>query len=158
MTAAWETCKELYLQMQMRSPGRSKVPSQANFKTLEIVMTQTAMHYEAALLLVFQEVHVIPRFSGRDSSERGGNPSAQVGNTIGKRNRFLFLAFLIIETVAMTAGAIMAILRIHQASTAMEWADAEGLPWIVAFIIGDGFMLFGVTALMATQVSTGTSD
>ena len=52
----------------------------------------------------------------------------------------------------------MAILRIHQASTAMEWADAEGLPWIVAFIIGDCFMLFGVTALMATQVSTQTCE
>ena len=76
----------------------------------------------------------------------------QVGNTIGKGNRFLFLVFLLIETAAMTAAAATAGLRIHQASLSQEWANVHGMAWIVVFIIGDVFMLIGVAALAGTQV------
>jgi uncharacterized membrane protein YhaH (DUF805 family) len=77
----------------------------------------------------------------------------QVGNTIGKGNRFLFLAFLLVETVAMSSGLAVAIVRMHQASKSSEWSAIEGIPWILAFLVGDGFMLIGVAALMATQAS-----
>lgn len=77
----------------------------------------------------------------------------QVGNTIGKRNRFLFLAFLVIEDIAMASGAVIAIHRLHQTHKGPEWSNAEGVPWILAFIIGDVFMMLGVSALMVTQVS-----
>lgn len=76
---------------------------------------------------------------------------AQVGNTIGKGNRFLFLAFLIIETIAMSSGLAVAILRVQQAWKASE--ALIGIPWIVVFIMGDGLLLMGVTALMLTQAS-----
>ena len=73
-----------------------------------------------------------------------------MGNTIGKGNRFMFLAFLMIETVAMSSGLAVAILRVHQSMRADDYLD--GMPWIALFILGDGFLLIGVTALMATQV------
>ena len=76
----------------------------------------------------------------------------QVGNTIGKGNRFLFLAFLLVETVAMSSGLAVAIVRMHQATRGSEWSAIEGIPWMLAFLVGDGFMLIGVAALMATQV------
>lgn len=76
----------------------------------------------------------------------------QVGNTIGKGNRFLFLAFLLVETVAMSSGLAVAIVRMHQVTKSSEWSATEGIPWILAFLVGDGFMLIGVAALMATQV------
>ena len=77
----------------------------------------------------------------------------QVGNTIGKGNRFLFLAFLLVETVAMSSGLAVAIVRMHQATKSSDWSALDGIPWILAFLVGDGFMLIGVAALMATQVS-----
>jgi len=76
-----------------------------------------------------------------------------VGNTIGKGNRFLFLAFLLVETVAMSSGLAVAIVRMHQVTKSSEWSATEGIPWILAFLVGDGFMLIGVAALMATQAS-----
>lgn len=66
----------------------------------------------------------------------------------------MFLAFLIIEDLAMGGGAGIAILRLLHARKAPEWTQAEGLAWIIAFIVGDVFMMLGVTALMVTQVSS----
>lgn len=74
----------------------------------------------------------------------------QVGNTIGKGNRFLFLTFLVVETVAMSSGMAVAILRVHQSVTGDDYLPS--IPWIALFILGDGFLLIGVTALMITQV------
>lgn len=81
----------------------------------------------------------------------------QVGNTIGKRNRFLFLAFLVIEDFAMGSSAVIALLRLHQTHQGSAWGDADGVPWMVAFVIGDIFMMLGVTALMVTQASCAPS-
>ena len=64
----------------------------------------------------------------------------------------MFLAFLIIETVAMSSGMAVAALRVQQAFKSDE--SLTGIPWIVVFILGDGFLLIGVTALMVTQVIT----
>lgn len=76
----------------------------------------------------------------------------QVGNTIGKGNRFQFLAFLLIEEFAMAAGCLVAIVRLHQTHAGPEWDTVQEVPWVLAFIVGDIFMLLGVTALAATQV------
>lgn len=50
----------------------------------------------------------------------------------------------------MSAGLSVAILRVHQAMSAEDYLP--GIPWIAVFILGDGFLLMGVTALMVTQV------
>ena len=57
MTTAWDTCKHLYLHSP---PGRSPESSQTETDQA-VVATQMAMRFEAALLLVYQEVHVILR-------------------------------------------------------------------------------------------------
>ena len=68
----------------------------------------------------------------------------------------MFLAFLMIETVAMSSGMAVACLRVHQALKSDE--SLTGIPWIAVFILGDGFLLIGVTALMVTQVGHTMKD
>ena len=64
----------------------------------------------------------------------------------------MFLMFLIIETIAMISGLSVAIYRMRQLSQKMIWQGADGVVWVVAFILLDGIVLLGVTALMLTQV------
>jgi palmitoyltransferase ZDHHC13/17 len=78
----------------------------------------------------------------------------RVGNVIGKGNRHLFLLFLWMETVAMTAGLVVACLRLHglyQVEGARPGAAGPG--FLIGFIVADGFMLMSVLALAVTQAT-----
>jgi palmitoyltransferase ZDHHC13/17 len=77
-----------------------------------------------------------------------------VGNVVGKGNRHLFLLFLWVETVAMTAGLAVACLRLHGLYQLPDSKrGSASLGFIIGFIVADGFMLMSVLALAVTQAT-----
>ena len=76
----------------------------------------------------------------------------QVGNTIGMRNRRLFLAFLWAELAAMIIVAWVAVLRVRHVARRQGPDPTRGLPWALGFIVSDLFVMLGVAALAITQV------
>ena len=76
----------------------------------------------------------------------------QVGNTIGMRNRRLFLAFLWAEFTAMIIVAWVALLRVRHVARRHGPDAGAGLPWALGFIASDVFVMLGVAALAITQV------
>ncbi len=60
-----------------------------------------------------------------------------VGNCIGKNNRRWFLAFIWVELYAMTAAAVVACLRLHDAALNESWALDAGIGWTVFFLVVD---------------------
>ena len=77
----------------------------------------------------------------------------QVGNTIGMRNRRLFLAFLWTEFAAMLLVAWVAVVRIRHVARRHGPNPSAGLGWVLGFIMSDLFVIIGVAALAVTQVS-----
>lgn len=77
-----------------------------------------------------------------------------VGNVVGKGNRHLFLMFLWVETVAMSAGLLVACFRLHAFySSSRNEQSLVGPGMIITFIVLDAFMLISVLALAVTQAS-----
>ena len=73
---------------------------------------------------------------------------------IGKGNRHLFLLFLWVETVAMTAGLVVACVRLHglyQLDRSKPGIAGPG--FLISFIVPDAFMLISVLALAITQAT-----
>ena len=76
----------------------------------------------------------------------------QVGNTIGMRNRRLFLAFLWTEFTAMLLVAWVAVVRVRHVARRHGPDPSAGLGWALGFIMSDLFVIIGVAALAVTQV------
>lgn len=76
-----------------------------------------------------------------------------VGNCIGKNNRRWFLAFIWVELYAMTAAAVVACLRLHDAALNESWALDAGIGWTVFFLVVDALVAISVGALAVTQAS-----
>lgn len=76
-----------------------------------------------------------------------------VGNCVGKGNRHLFLIFLWLELFAMLISAGVTCFRLHQAYVLDSWVEVSGVPWMILFVIVDGFVLMSVGALAVTQGS-----
>ena len=76
-----------------------------------------------------------------------------VGNCVGKGNRHLFLIFLWLELFAMLISAVVTCFRLHQAYKRDSWVEVTGIPWMILFVILDGFVLMSVGALAVTQAS-----
>jgi hypothetical protein len=76
-----------------------------------------------------------------------------VGNCVGKGNRHLFLIFLWLELFAMLISAVVTCFRLHQAYKLDSWVEVSGIPWMIMFVILDGFVLMSVGALAVTQGS-----
>ena len=76
-----------------------------------------------------------------------------VGNTVGKGNRHLFLIFLWLELFAMIMSAAVTCVRLHQVYALDSWMDVSGIPWMILFVVADGFVALSVGALAVTQAS-----
>jgi len=58
-----------------------------------------------------------------------------------------------IETAAMTIALACACVRLHALYSRPSSSGFGGAGWLIAFIVGDGFMLISVIALAVTQAS-----
>ncbi|XP_062223877.1 protein S-acyltransferase 24-like isoform X1 [Phragmites australis] len=82
-----------------------------------------------------------------------------VSNCIGKRNKWEFFMFLILEVSAMIITGVTAIIRTvgDPASPASfgGWLNYTAMnhSWVVSFVIMDLFLFFGVIALTVIQAS-----
>lgn len=74
-----------------------------------------------------------------------------VGNAIGKGNRHFFLVFLWLELYAMTASALLAVIRVRTYIHAPDWN--VDMVWVLMFAIVDIFVGISVAALAISQAS-----
>lgn len=73
-----------------------------------------------------------------------------MGNCIGKRNHRDFVAFLLLESVAMAAAFVVALGRLYQDGPTPPSMTTTG---IVGFLVCDGSVLFPVLLLTCAQIS-----
>mmetsp|Transcript_849 Transcript_849/g.1975 ORF Transcript_849/g.1975 Transcript_849/m.1975 type:complete len:425 (-) Transcript_849:9-1283(-) len=75
-----------------------------------------------------------------------------VGNAIGKRNRFHFFTFLVLELFALLTALCIAIYKIsvmgHNASSR---GSASSFSWLVGFLVGDVSLFISVLTLTCAQ-------
>ncbi|CAN6459516.1 unnamed protein product [Victoria cruziana] len=82
-----------------------------------------------------------------------------VSNCIGKRNKWDFLMFLILETIAMLVTGVITSIRIFSDPTSPSsfgaWIRHSGTHHLgaISFLIADVFLFFGVAILTAVQIS-----
>ena len=73
-----------------------------------------------------------------------------MGNCIGKKNHRDFVAFLILETIAMAVAFVVALGRLYQDGPTPPSMTTTG---IIGFLVCDGSVLFPVLLLTCAQVS-----
>uniref|UniRef100_M8CE30 S-acyltransferase n=1 Tax=Aegilops tauschii TaxID=37682 RepID=M8CE30_AEGTA len=82
-----------------------------------------------------------------------------VSNCIGKKNKWEFFMFLILEVSAMIITAATAVIRVAgdpgSPASFGGWLNysATNHPWVVSFVIMDLFLFFGVITLTVVQAS-----
>ncbi|KAG8070056.1 hypothetical protein GUJ93_ZPchr0006g46383 [Zizania palustris] len=82
-----------------------------------------------------------------------------VSNCIGKKNKWEFFMFLILEVSAMIITGVTAVIRIVEDPDSPAsfggWLNysATNHPWVVSFVIMDFFLFFGVITLTVVQAS-----
>ncbi|EEC72626.1 hypothetical protein EE612_009329 [Oryza sativa] len=82
-----------------------------------------------------------------------------VSNCIGKKNKWEFFMFLILEVSAMIITGVTAIIRVvgdpDSPASFGGWLNysATNHPWVVSFVVMDLFLFFGVITLTVVQAS-----
>ena len=71
-----------------------------------------------------------------------------MGNCIGKKNHRDFIAFLLLETIAMAAAFVVALGRLYQDGPTPPPMTTTG---IIGFLVCDGSVLFPVLLLTCAQ-------
>ncbi|KDD72068.1 hypothetical protein H632_c3917p0, partial [Helicosporidium sp. ATCC 50920] len=74
-----------------------------------------------------------------------------VGNVVGKNNRHVFLAFLLLELAALLLADCAAVARMRQAVEARPGASTAWIVAPVAFLVFSAFLLLSVGALAGAQ-------
>uniref|UniRef100_A0A0E0NAU6 S-acyltransferase n=1 Tax=Oryza rufipogon TaxID=4529 RepID=A0A0E0NAU6_ORYRU len=82
-----------------------------------------------------------------------------VSNCIGKKNKWEFFMFLILEVSAMIITGVTAVIRVvgdpDSPASFGGWLNysATNHPWVVSFVVMDLFLFFGVITLTVVQAS-----